>query len=154
MKKLIIILFAFGLLAGCRTQKLITSDVSDVTIDIQKVRPDTITTPADSTLLKAYFRCDSLGNVYIAQIIDLSSKGVNTAVNFDNGMLSYNTNRPETKTITFSIDHYFSRTFKKTITNTITIIKMSLFQKIFFWIGILLTAVAGGVILAKLKGWL
>ena len=136
MKNLIFILIVFSLFS-CKTQKQITSDKTDSTVYIETVRFDTVTTPADSSWLKAYFKCDSLGNVYISEMLDLKSKEVATSLNFSNGMLNFATKREEKKTLVPCIDRYINRRIKETITLTKTIVKMSAFQKIFFWIGMM-----------------
>jgi hypothetical protein len=136
MKNLIFILIVFSLLS-CKTQKQITSEKSDSTVYIETLRFDTITTPADSSWLKAYFKCDSLGNVYIAQMKDFKTNDLNTQFNFENGILNYSTNRDEKKTLHPCIDRYIYRRINTTLTVTKTIIKMSMFQKIFFWLGLI-----------------
>ena len=151
MKKIIFILLAFSLLISCKTKKEITSDRSDSLIYIEKIKLDTIITPADSSWLKAWFKCDSLGNVYISELIDLKSKEINSDFNFSKGVLSYGTKRDEKKTIIESKNIYINRRIKETITITKTIVKMSMFQKIFFWIGIVLSSVGIGFIFTKIK---
>lgn len=140
-----------SLFISCKTKKEITSDRSDSLVYIEKLKFDTIITPADSSWLKAWFKCDSLGNVYISELIDLKSKEINSDFNFSKGVLSYGTKRDEKKTIIESKNIYINRRIKETITITKTIVKMSMFQKIFFWIGIVLSSVGIGFIFAKIK---
>jgi len=148
MKNLIFIIIVFSLFS-CKTQKQITSDKSDSTVYIETLRFDTIITPADSSWLFANFKCDSLGNVYLAEIKNLKSKGLITSLDFTNGILNFATRREEIKTPVPCVDRYFTRRIKETIYITKTIIKMSLFQKIFFWLG--LSGVVAFVIGAYLK---
>ncbi|MFZ4414653.1 MAG: hypothetical protein ACOYOV_16335 [Bacteroidales bacterium] len=136
MRNIIFILIVFSLLS-CKTQKQITSEKSDSTVYIETLRFDTVTTPADSSWLKAYFKCDSLGNVYIAQMKDFKTNELNTQFNFENGILNYSTNRNEKKTLHPCVDRYINRRINTTLTVTKTIIKMSMFQKIFFWMGLI-----------------
>ncbi|MFZ4412440.1 MAG: hypothetical protein ACOYOV_05090 [Bacteroidales bacterium] len=151
MKKIIFIAMIVSLFISCKTKKEITSDRSDSLVYIEKLKFDTIITPADSSWLKAWFKCDSLGNVYISELIDLKSKEINSDFNFSKGVLSYGTKRDEKKTIIESKNIYINRRIKETITITKTIVKMSMFQKIFFWIGIVLSSVGIGFIFAKIK---
>ncbi|MFZ4400607.1 MAG: hypothetical protein ACOYO1_11275 [Bacteroidales bacterium] len=136
MKKLIFLLFALSLLS-CRVQKDTVIQKNDSLVYIETLRFDTITTPADSSWLKAYFKCDSLGNVYIAQMKDFKTNELNTQFNFENGILNYSTNRDEKKTLHPCVDRYINRRINTTLTVTKTIIKMSMFQKIFFWLGLI-----------------
>lgn len=136
MKKLILLLFALSLMS-CRVQKDTVIQKNDSLIYIEKIRFDTVTTPVDSSWLKAYFKCDSLGNVYIAQMKDFKTNELNTQFNFENGILNYSTNRNEKKTLHPCIDRYINRRINTTLTVTKTIIKMSMFQKIFFWMGLI-----------------
>lgn len=151
MKKIIFILLVFSFITSCKTKKEITSDRSDSLVYVEKVKFDTIITPADSSWLKAWFKCDSLGNVYVSQLIDLKSKELNTNMNFSNGVLSYSTKRDEKKTIIPSKNIYINKKSKQTITITKTIVKMSFFQKIFFWIGISSSLLIIGYLFAKIK---
>ncbi|MFZ4400909.1 MAG: hypothetical protein ACOYO1_12810 [Bacteroidales bacterium] len=151
MRKIFLILIVVSLFLSCKTQKQITSDKTDSLVYIEKLRFDTITTPADSSWLFASFKCDSLGNVYIAEILDLKSKEVSTSLNFNKGILNFGTKREEKKTIVPCIDRYINRRIKATITLTKTLVKMSLFQKIFFWIGVLLSSVIGIWAFLKIK---
>jgi hypothetical protein len=151
MKKIIFILMVFSLLISCKAKKEITSDRSDSTVYIEKLRFDTVITPADSSWLKAWFKCDSLGNVYVSQLIDLKSKEINSDFSFSDGVLSYSTQRDEKKTAVPCVDRYFTKKQKETITITKTIVKMSMFQKIFFWLGLIGVIVSGVLLYFKLK---
>ena len=136
MKKLIFLLFALSLMS-CRVQKETVIQKNDSLVYIETLRFDTVTTPADSSWLFASFKCDSLGNVYLAEIKDLKSKGLITSLDFTNGILNFATRREETKTPVPCVDRYINRRINTTLTVTKTIIKMSMFQKIFFWLGLI-----------------
>ncbi|MCX6231164.1 MAG: hypothetical protein NTZ33_06430 [Bacteroidetes bacterium] len=150
MKNIIRILLVLSLFS-CKTQKQITSDKSDSQVYIEKLRFDTITTPADSSWLFASFKCDSLGQVYLSELLDLKSKEVASSFNFSKGILNFATKREEKKTIIPCKDRFFDRRIKETITLTKTIVKMSVFQKLFFWIGIVSSCLIGSWVFLKIK---
>jgi len=151
MRKILFILLFFALFAGCKTQKQITSDKSDSLVYIEKLRFDTITTSADSSWLFASFKCDSLGQVYLSELLDLKSKEVATSFNFSKGILNFDTKREEKKTLIPCKDRFIDRRIKETITLTKTIVKMSVYQKIFFWIGIISSCLIGSWAFLKIK---
>lgn len=151
MKKLVFVLLFFSFIVGCKTKKEIVYERSDSLVYIEKLRFDTIITPADSSWLKAFFKCDSLGNVYISELLDLKSKGVGTSVNFSNGVLSYETKRDEKKNAVPCIDSYTDKKTKEIINTTKIIVKMSFFQKVFFWIGLISVIVFSVILYFKIK---
>ncbi|MEI7594503.1 MAG: hypothetical protein WCK02_02060 [Bacteroidota bacterium] len=88
MKKLLLIIIGISLIAGCVTKKrcgdkfppevrIIKTIIHDT---IEKVKDTTVFVPADSSWFRALLKCDSAGNVYIAEIIDLQT-GKNMNIN-------------------------------------------------------------------------
>ena len=135
----ILILFAILLFTKCKCPKETLRIQKDSTSNIQNVVPVYIKTPADSSWLKAYFKCDSLGNVYIAQIYDLKSKNINTDFSFKDGVINYKTNRYADSILIYTINKETTINRSLKSTETIIVKEMSSFQKIFFWIGIILS---------------
>lgn len=78
MKKLLIILFAL-MLVGCATQKHASSTETShkkdtVTVEkIEYVEKEIIKSVPDSASMQALLECDSLGQVYIKQLLDYQS---------------------------------------------------------------------------------
>ena len=135
MKYIIVLVLFISLFSSCKTQKNSTSSTRDSTY-VEKVVPVYIQLPADSSWYWAWFKCDSTGHVVISASSDIKTKGISTDVSFDNGKFNYKTNRPadSIKVITINKEIRINTELSKTF--TVTVIKMSLFQKIFFWIGI------------------
>jgi hypothetical protein len=63
---------------GCKTKQTVSTQYVkvDSVVYSEKLitKYDTIVTPADSTSIKAYFECDSLGNVLIRQLDEEKGK--------------------------------------------------------------------------------
>ena len=135
----ILIMFAVLLFTNCRCPKETLRIQKDSTSSIQNVVPVYIKTPADSSWLKAYMKCDSLGNVYISQIIDLKSSGINTSFDFKDGVVNYKTNRKADSILIYTINKETTINRSLKSTETIIVKEMSSFQKIFFWIGLILS---------------
>ena len=128
--------FCVLLLTQCTGPKLVTSDIKDSTSVIQTIKPDSTILAPDSTLFYALFRCDSMGKVYIASLNEHKTDGVKTETSFNNGIFNYSTVRPKKIIITYTINNVTTIRRQEKTTVTVTIIKMNLFQKIFFWIGL------------------
>lgn len=61
---------------GCRTKQIATIQKVDSIVYSERLvtKYDTIITPADSASIKAYFECDSLGNVLIRELNEEKGK--------------------------------------------------------------------------------
>jgi len=72
MRKLLIIVMIVFLMTGCRTPRQLPQ--SDRVITITNTIHDTVVkTKPDSAMIKAFLRCDSLGNVYVCNIESLQT---------------------------------------------------------------------------------
>ena len=157
MKKFIIVLyvvifmsFCVLLLTNCRTPIQTAVSTKDSISYIERIVRDTTVLPADSSWLSAYFKCDSLGNVYINQINDLKTAGINTVLNFNKGNLIYKTFHDTVRIIIPTKNITSTNSHKADTVVTVTIVKMNLFQKIFFWIGLIASVFCIGYIIGKL----
>jgi hypothetical protein len=92
MRKLFIIATVL-FFASCGTArkmpKVVQVPVHSKTIVKERLVP--VTVPADSSMLTALFRCDSLNHVRLAKINELKSMGMQSKVIFKNGKLVYRT---------------------------------------------------------------
>jgi hypothetical protein len=93
----------------------------------------------DSTLLQAYFECDSTNQVIMRSIDEYKSKNSTSSVKFDSGKLSYKTSK-NTDTIYSRIDTVYIN--KETavpvkIEKEKTIYRMTKIQRFFFYAGII-----------------
>ena len=151
---LVLVLASFFLMVftGCRTVKENTSMSNRDSSFVEKLVPVYVQTPADSSWLKAYFKCDSLGNVYIAQLTDLKSKGINTSFDFKDGVVNYKTDRKADSILVWTINTKMVINKESTKTYTITKTEMSWIQKVFFWIGLVSVLILVGYLLNKYKG--
>ncbi len=149
---LVFIAFSLMIFTGCRTAKDTSSVTMNDSVYVEKLVPVYIQNPADSSLLDAYFKCDSLGNVYIAQITDLKSKGIQTSLNFNKGNLIYKTNKPADSILTYTINKETKINNQLTTTITKTVTQMSSFEKVFFWIGLIGTVLLLVFLGIKIKG--
>ena len=152
MKYFIYIILFISLLTACKTPVQTSSvKISDSTY-VEKLVHDTTRIPADSSWFYAWLKCDSLGNVFIASLSDHKTEGIKTDVTFNNGKLIYKTEKASKEIVTTAINKETKVKKQDKESITITLIKMSLFQKIFFWIG-LIGSVAGLIYLGiKIKG--
>ena len=133
---LVFVAFTLMLFTGCRATKESTSVTVDSTSIVQTVKPDTNKTAPDSTKLHVELGCDSLNRVIIKMLNDKKSEGVSTNFNFDNGVIDYTTKRPEKVFISYPIQKTINRWHSYAKDNTVYVNYMTLFQKIFFWIGL------------------
>lgn len=123
------------LLTGCRAQRqIIEVPVKTVEVVTEKLVPVEI--PGDSALLQALFWCDSLNQVQMLRFEELKSNRINTSLLFRNGLLTYRVIRaPSQQMVPY-------RTVEKTtevpIRVEVPVIenRLSWFQKIFFYFGI------------------
>ena len=130
------------LLASCKTPVQTSLVKTNDSTYVEKLVHDTTRIPADSSWFYAWLKCDSLGNVFIASLSDHKTEGIKTDVTFNNGKLIYTTEKASKEIVTTAINKETKVKKQEKETITITLIKMSLFQKIFFWIG-LIGSVAG-----------
>ena len=152
MKYFIYIILFISLLTACKTPVQTSSVKTNDSTYVEKLVHDTTRIPADSSWFYAWLKCDSLGNVFIASLSDHKTEGIKTDVNFNNGKLIYKTEKASKEIVTTVINKETKVKKQDKETITITLIKMSLFQKIFFWIG-LIGSVAGLIYLGiKIKG--
>ena len=133
---LVFVAFTLMLFTGCRTTKVTSSSKSDSTIYIEKIKLVPVITPPDSTWYWAWFKCDSTGHVIMAANNETKTNGVETETSFNDGKFNY-----KTKTVHDTVYVPVKETTqinksKQNDTITVTIIKMNLFEKIFFWIGL------------------
>ena len=149
---LIFAVLVVWLLSGCKTPVQTSSVKINDSTYVEKLVHDTTRIPADSSWFYAWLKCDSLGNVIIASLYDHKTEGIKTDVTFNNGKLIYTTEKASKEIVTTAINKETKVKKQDKETITITLIKMSLFQKIFFWIG-LIGSVAGLIYLGiKIKG--
>jgi len=152
MKYFIYIILFISLLTACKTPIQTSSVKTNDSTYVEKLVHDTTRIPADSSWFYAWLKCDSLGNVFIASLSDHKTEGIKTDVTFNNGKLIYKTEKASKEIVTTAINKETKVKKQDKETITITLIKMSLFQRIFFWIG-LIGSVAGLIYLGiKIKG--
>ena len=152
MKYFIYIILFISLLTACKTPVQTSSVKTNDSTYVEKLVHDTTRIPADSSWFYAWLKCDSLGNVFIASLSDHKTEGIKTDVTFNNGKLIYKTEKASKEIVTTAINKETKVKKQDKESITITLIKMSLFQKIFFWIG-LIGSVAGLIYLGiKIKG--
>ena len=151
MKYFIYIFLFICLLTACKTPVQTSSVKTNDSTYVEKLVHDTTRIPADSSWFYAWLKCDSLGNVFIASLSDHKTEGIKTDVTFNNGKLIYTTEKASKEIVTTAINKETKVKKQDKETITITLIKMSLFQKIFFWIGIGSTLAAGIFIYLKFK---
>lgn len=127
------------MLAGCRTKtNVIEVPVNSTEKIIEKLVP--VEVSGDSALISALFWCDSLNNVQMMLIDELKSKGMNTSLIFQNGLLTY---RAHTKTTTHYLPYKIvQRENDKVVKVEVPVItnKLNWYQKIFYYIGIITSA--------------
>lgn len=94
MKKLLFILLLSCTVLSCRTVKKDIPRIDSVPASLPKTveRIVKVATPPDSAWLKAYLACDSNNHVILKEYAELKSKGLNSSLKFDNGVLSYEVN--------------------------------------------------------------
>lgn len=124
------------LLAGCRTKtNVIEVPVNSTEKIIEKLVP--VEVSGDSALISALFWCDSLSNVQMMLIDELKSKGMNTSLIFQNGLLTY---RAHTKATTHYLPYKIvQRENDKVVKVEVPVItnKLNWHQKLFYYIGII-----------------
>ncbi len=67
-------LMAIAMMAvGCRSSKPIVLErlQVDSIVVVEKIRDTTVSIESDSSMIKALVRCDSLGEAYISEIVEL-----------------------------------------------------------------------------------
>ena len=137
MKYFIYIILLISLLTACKTPVQTSSVKTNDSTYVEKLVHDTTRIPADSSWFYAWLKCDSLGNVFIASLSDHKTEGIKTDVTFNNGKLIYTTEKASKEIVTTAINKETKVKKQEKETITITLIKMNLFQKIFFWIGLI-----------------
>lgn len=89
---LIVLSSSILLLTSCKIKKevITVTEVKDSLVYVNEVTTeyDTISIPPDSAWLKAYLKCDSLGNVYIKELSESTGK-LRTEVKFVNDTFFY-----------------------------------------------------------------
>lgn len=114
MKKLLIILFTL-MLVGCATQKHISSTETfhkkdTVTVEkIEYVEKEIIKSVPDSASMQALLECDSLGQVYIKQLLDYQSgKYIKPKIKLVDNII-----KVEAKVDSMSIYHEYYKKYNK-----------------------------------------
>ncbi len=132
---LVFVAFTLMIFTGCRTAQVTSSSKSDSASYVEKIKLVPVVTPSDSTWYWAWFRCDTTGHVIMAATSETKTSGVQTETSFNDGKFNY-----KTKTVhdTVFVPVKETSSYQKSKqAETIILIKMSLFQKIFFWIGLI-----------------
>jgi hypothetical protein len=84
-----IVLLSLVLLFGCKTKK---APIKEVPLQyrekiVERLVP--VQAPADSANIVARLRCDSLNRVILTSLTELKSKGVESSLSINNGLLTY-----------------------------------------------------------------
>lgn len=138
MKQLILFLGLIISLIGCRTVK--SSEKPPVLKDsirvVEKLVP--VQLPADSSILEAYFQCDSTNRVIMKELHDEKSKHVNTSFGFTPGKTAKLTYKAKTQPDTVYVRGKDTTIYKDRpvyIDKTIEINKLYWWQKVLMWCG-------------------
>ncbi len=151
---LIVLMFSLlvvWLLSACKTPVQTSSSTSDSTIYVEKIKIVPVYTPPDSAWYWAWFKCDSTGHVIMTNSTEVKTNNVSSSVLFNDGKFNY-----KIKTVHDTVKIPVKETSlitksNKSETITVEVIKMSLFQKIFFWIGIFSTLAVGIFVFMKFR---
>ena len=96
MKKIIFIAAILLIVFSCRTQKEQPPQPPVVlnNNDSTSVKTNYIQIPADSSWMKAYFKCDSNNQVIMSMFTNGSTTGLQNNTSFENGVLTSKTTKP------------------------------------------------------------
>ncbi|MFZ6038634.1 MAG: hypothetical protein ACOYU1_10465 [Bacteroidota bacterium] len=144
MKKLIILLILTTfILSSCRSRKEMVTVPYTKTVERNTSTLVPVVIRGDSTLLQAYFECDSTNKVIMRSLEEYKSKNSTSKVSFDSGKFMY-TNTKITDTIYSRIDTVY--TYKEipvTVETEKTVYRMTKIQSVLFYVGIIaITTVA------------
>jgi len=155
MKKLLLLLLSSIILSSCCTQKrcnkkfppVVTNDSISGKKDsinnshTESIKDSIVFIAPDSSWLKASISCDSLGNVYIKNIVQLQSENGKLLLQLkDNELFISNITQPKEITVhSKSTNDVNSNTAlnSNTVTKTITVKvnELTWFQKLWIWLG-------------------
>jgi hypothetical protein len=108
----------------------------------------------DSTLLQAYFECDSANQVILKSLDEQKSKNSTSSVKFDSGKLSYKTSK-STDTIYSRRDTvYINKETAVPVKATEIQYKMTRVQAFFYTIGIVAICLALVWLIIKIRNFL
>jgi hypothetical protein len=99
--KIAIIIGLFLLLSGCIRRQVIEVPVKDSTaiMVVKEIEIKEIALPADSAVFEALFKCDSLGQAYLAELTNLQGERVKQSASINGGKITVRANDNATKRV-------------------------------------------------------
>lgn len=170
MKRVVYILLLALIVASCGTKKKIThTEYSDtlvvkkdsiVTEYVETIRDTTIYLPADSSAIEALLECDSLGRVYIKEILDLKTgKRVKPDIQIRDNIITLSCTEEDSIAIALYYKDIYERLYiakvdslstSTVITDEVIITRSPWYLRL-WWIWIILAAVIGIAVKLFLK---
>jgi hypothetical protein len=141
MKYIIAILFIV-LCFSCKTPKP-QKQVPIVTIERIQERLVPYALPGDSSSIKALFECDSLNRVQLKELSDLKASSWQGDFSFNEGVFNYNLKRPPDTVYLPVKDTHIEREKPVEVPIEVYINRLTNFQKICFWAGIVFMGLLG-----------
>jgi hypothetical protein len=119
------------------------------------VSSEQVVVPGDSSILLAYFECDSTNKVLMRSISEQKSSNALTSVEFDSGRISYKLKRMS-DTITSRIDTIFTNRKEAFVESKALEIqyKMTRIQTLFYSIGIISSCIVVILLFLKVRNFL
>lgn len=136
LKNVITLLIAlcFLSLTSCKPQKhTVGTPIQTIDRIVERLVPYTV--PADSAAIIARLACDSLNNVYVREINELKSKGIETDLKLNDNTLIYVVKKPPDTVYVKVTDTTRYREIPIYIDVPVEVNKLTWFQKTMMWIG-------------------